>query len=232
MLHFPKVRKDREMNKNNIEVSVKEAAEMIGVSTRSIINYIKAKEIAAIKVGKSWFIKESSLIAFSQRHGISIGQNNNNDEPETEDNTENHSLQEEVTPVTLKSKDSRQAKNKKARYIIKNLKLYEIAHKAFQMQNWIQLDNSKTPPQLLTKLYDLKLAALELIGAGYHSFDKKDKRNLYNQSREKVGGILALLYSDEELEKAWGSEIKFMENQLLAAYSSLIRKMEKRNEKQ
>ena len=220
------------MNKNNIEVSVKEAAEMIGVSTRSIINYIKAKEIAAIKVGKSWFIKEPSLIAFSQRHGISIGQNNNNDEPEPDDNPENHSLQEEATPVTIKSKDSRQPKNKKARYIIKNLKLYEIAHKAFHMKKWTELNSDQSQTQLLLKLYDLKLAALELIGAGYHSFDKKEKRNLYNQSREKVGGILALLYFDEKLEKAWATEIKFMENELLAAYSSLIRKMEKRNEKQ
>jgi excisionase family DNA binding protein len=224
VLCFPKVRKDREMSKNNIEVSVKEAADMIGVSTRSIINYIKAKEIAAIKVGKSWFIKEPSLIAFAQRHGLS----NNQDIDETQ-----AVLQEEAAPVTTtKTKDTVFSKNKKAKYIIKNLKLYELAHKAFHMKKWTELNNDQAQTQLLLKLYDLKLAALELIGAGYHSFDKKEKRNLYNQSREKVGGILALLYFDEKLEKAWATEIKFMENQLLAAYSSLIRKMEKRNEKQ
>lgn len=52
----------------HLEFTVSEAAEKLGVSARSIINYIKHKEIDAVKVGKSWFIKGPSLDAFTKRY--------------------------------------------------------------------------------------------------------------------------------------------------------------------
>lgn len=122
---------------------------------------------------------------------------------------------------------------KKKQYIINTLKLYEIATKAFAMKKWQELEKIKVNELSLPmqRIRTLKLDALELVGAGHDSFDKKEKRNLYNQSREKIGAILAILYIDLKVKELWSDEVYFIENQLLAAYSSLIRKMEKTNEK-
>jgi len=48
------------MTKRNREASVQEAANHLGVTSRSILNYIREKEIEAIKVGKTWFSKLES----------------------------------------------------------------------------------------------------------------------------------------------------------------------------
>lgn len=50
-------------NNSESEVTVGQAADFLGVTTRTVLNYIQAKEIEAIKVGKSWYIKTPSLDA-------------------------------------------------------------------------------------------------------------------------------------------------------------------------
>jgi excisionase family DNA binding protein len=50
-------------NKAN-EVTVEQASALLGVTSRSVINYIKTKEIEAIKVGKVWHINRASLDVF------------------------------------------------------------------------------------------------------------------------------------------------------------------------
>lgn len=121
MIRFGKLRKapGRNMKQENIELSVKEASLLIGVTTRSILNYIKAKEITAIKVGKSWYIKEPSLMAFAKRYGL-IGQEDTLNSTDT-------------TPIEISKKIFPKDKKK---YIINTLKLYEIASKAFSMPRW------------------------------------------------------------------------------------------------
>ena len=52
------------------EASVDEASQVLGVTPRSVINYINTKQIQAIKVGKSWFINRASLEAFKQRYKL------------------------------------------------------------------------------------------------------------------------------------------------------------------
>ena len=221
------------MKKNNIELSVKEASELLGVTTRSILNYIKAKEIMAIKVGKSWFIKEPSLIAFSKKYNLgdfkSDLKNSQEKSGEKEQGPAENSLANSNGPI--KNKPFVRKNPKKKQYIVNTLKLYEIASQAFSMKKWQELEKSNELNLPMQRIHSLKLDALELIGAGYFSFNKNEKRNLYNQSREKTGAILAILYIDLKVKELWSDEVYFIENQLLAAYSSLIRKMEKMNEK-
>jgi excisionase family DNA binding protein len=52
------------------EITVEKAAEMLSVTPRSVINYIKSKDIEAVKVGKNWFIAKASIDAFSRKHGF------------------------------------------------------------------------------------------------------------------------------------------------------------------
>ena len=59
--------------KSNIrktELSVDEAAERLGVSTRTIQSYVQEKKIQALKVGRQWFIDVACLEAFAQKSGF------------------------------------------------------------------------------------------------------------------------------------------------------------------
>ncbi len=44
--------------------TVEEVAEILKVTPRTLYNYIKNKELEAVKIGKYWRIKHSSLQAF------------------------------------------------------------------------------------------------------------------------------------------------------------------------
>ena len=48
------------------DVTVSEAANSLGVTTRSVLNYIKAKEIDALKVGSLGTLKRPLLILFQK----------------------------------------------------------------------------------------------------------------------------------------------------------------------
>lgn len=195
--------------RSNIELTVKEAANSIDVSTRSILNYIKSKEIEAVKVGKRWFIKEPSLRSFAKRYG----------------------LKQDLTRSMADDKENVENRLPKNKHIIASLRLYTISQKAFSLGQWININDKSKLTILETRLITLKLESVELIGAGYLSFNTLEKRDLYSRSRQKIGALLALLYSDENMQKKWSEEIRFIEEELLSAYSALIRKMETISEK-
>lgn len=52
------------------ELSVEAVALQLGVSERSIVNYLKTRRIEGIKVGKKWFIDSASVDVFAQRYGF------------------------------------------------------------------------------------------------------------------------------------------------------------------
>ena len=54
--------------KQQKEATVEEAARLLAVSPRTVINYNNTKQIEAIKVGKSWFIAQMVLSFESWRH--------------------------------------------------------------------------------------------------------------------------------------------------------------------
>ncbi|MCB0342450.1 MAG: helix-turn-helix domain-containing protein [Bdellovibrionales bacterium] len=55
-----------------IEISVREASYRLGLTQRQVRNYIQARKIAAIKVGKEWFVDVASVQAFAQSHRLDI----------------------------------------------------------------------------------------------------------------------------------------------------------------
>ena len=76
----------------------------------------------------------------------------------------------------------------------------------------------------------LKYSAIELLGAGYYSYEPRNKLKLYNQSRQKVGAILALVYFKPEEMVAFKKVINDIEDELLPAYSALIKRIDKKSE--
>lgn len=77
---------------------------------------------------------------------------------------------------------------------------------------------------------ELKNCAIELLGAGYYSFGAKAKTKLYDESRQKIGAFMALIYfylNDAGVVKKIASEVELS---LLPSYSSLIKRLDKKNE--
>ena len=197
------------MKNKDRELTVKDAASFVGVTNRTIINYIKSKEIEAIKVGKNWFIKEPSLHAFAKRYGFSeaLAEDKNDDIDDVEDALIEISEIEKV-PIIIKNK-----------HVLLSLRLYQIAREAFLMTEWKKIE-AQDLTRWEERLSILKFESLEFIGAGYYSFDLKEKIKLYKKSREKIGGIVGIIGSHIEIEKKWANELHFIEGDLLSAYSS------------
>ena len=178
-------------NKQN-ELTVMEASQILGVGQRSVLNYIRSKEISAIKVGKNWFINPVSLDVFKQRYGLnnvsnsSEGLGQQSDLEKIGENKPVESLIEEAPPE-LKSKKLR------SEFSVQNLRLFKIIQDVFLNK---KIDNFFTPEnsEAVTKINQLKIDAVELLGAGFYSFDVRNKIMLYNRSREKIGGILSIIY--------------------------------------
>lgn len=106
--------------KKTSEMSVEEAATHLAVTPRSVINYIKAREIEAIKVGKAWHINLASLDAFKQRYGFE----SNHSETITT-NTENAEKKKDTAQTFRKSNGVQ--KEKRDIYPVSSLRLFQIA---------------------------------------------------------------------------------------------------------
>lgn len=198
------------------EVTVQAASDFLGVTQRTVINYIRAKEIEAVKVGKSWFIKRPSLDAFSQRYGIRAAA------PQQEPK------ETEVPADPPRKEPVEKPEGASANHSVTNLRLFSIAADVLKALTPEALPGESS---FREKVDQLRLQALENLGAGYYSFDPMSKASLYRRSRERVGGILALLYFASNDQQGEQPLIAKIESELMPAYSALIRRMEKKRER-
>ena len=54
------------------EISATVAAQILGVSERTVLNFIRQKQIRAVKVGKSWFVQKDSVEAFKIQRSSAV----------------------------------------------------------------------------------------------------------------------------------------------------------------
>ncbi len=66
---------------------------------------------------------------------------------------------------------------------------------------------------------------LMALGAGYYSYGKK-KASFYSDARARLGALLGLIYADNHLLGENTATIEAVEEKLIPAISSLIKKME------
>jgi excisionase family DNA binding protein len=184
------------------DISVVDAAEKLGVSSRSVLNYIKDKEISAVKVGKSWYINKASLDSFIKRYKFDVS---------------------EIKSPINKYKDDIEKK-----YSVKELRLFKKIKELAPPNCFNELSLNE---DVRIKINDLHLSAIELIGAGYYSFGAANKMHLYEKSREKMAGIIAILYGVKTQEDKIQILLNSIEEELLPVYSSLIKRMDKKIER-
>lgn len=208
--------------KKRIELSVEEASQALGVTPRSVINYIKTKEIEAIKVGKSWYVNQSSLEAFKQRYKLGANYQVKQDSG-IEKSTENPDSERKEFPEKF-------ARERKKANPVHTLRLFQMAKEVLRNINSRDFF-ADSRVDLHKKFLDLKTEALELLGAGFYSYDNKLKARLYDHSRAKVGGMLSLVYFYQSDLQNLPDVILKIESELMPAFSSLIRKLEIKSER-
>lgn len=206
------------------EITVQDAARLIGVSPRTILNYLKTKEIEGIKVGKSWFLRAASVDAFCLRHGFMAKRLSENMESDTEIAENSLGVAENSEPPTENPKTVIDRK-----FSISKLRLFEKLLSLFEKYDGQGLFSDN--PELTQRYLILKFDCLEAIGSGYYSFNPKDKLRFYASSREKMGAILALCYCERSFVSTQPDFFNRVEDDILPAYSALIKRIDKKNER-
>lgn len=203
---------DKKITKNT-QINVSMTSKMLGLSERTVLNYINSKEIEAVKVGKQWHVNRASVEAFRQKYGFKAATTA----------TETTQTSSDVCQRTRPKSDAFSCK----RSNLDSLRCFQLCKTAFEMPKWNPLETGDDYSK--ERLVFLKYKALESLGSGYHCFNSATKGLHYETSRSAIGAILAHLKAEKtEVQTSWNAEIAFLQDNLLPAYTALIKKIERR----
>jgi excisionase family DNA binding protein len=198
------------------EITVEVVAAQLGVSERSVVNYLKTRRIEGIKVGKKWFIDAASVDAFASRYGFS---------PKPIPVTERTSMEVNTNSVGPDSK-SAISENQRGQYqsCILQLHVFKLCCEVFSSEAWIKSNSTAFEE----RLHVLKNRVFEELGAGFYSFGAARKSTHYNSARTQIGAMLSLIYFTCKSDPVWSNQLPILESKLLPAFSALLRKIERR----
>jgi hypothetical protein len=221
------------MNKRFLEVSVKNASYLLGVTERSIINYIKDRRIVGTKVGKEWFVDRASIEAFALKYGFEINESpvahQNQIEPNLEAsiNTPLHQIQkneflQEKVLTPFASQEGRNPIKIRQQKGVQNLRAFILLKNTLGcFPNCFSENN-----HFKEKLNQLSYSIIENLGSGFHAYEDQEKIWYYQKARAGLGALIAvskLIINPTETEIKLFSEMEFV---VLPAISSLIRVIE------
>jgi hypothetical protein len=197
-----------------VEVDVKFAARHLGTTPRTVINYLKSRQLEGEKVGKEWHIRTESLFRLRPRMA---------------------SLKEVVLPAVENPKSKSQFEKEKrkagsgANWSLTKAKRHPMKLRSFaHLKEAVDLLN-RDRTELSDQDAEFLQNALEEIGddlgAGYYSFGPM-KRKLYLRARIRAGRVVSrsILY-----ESPQGMIMAFC--QLADSISFLCRNLDRRKVK-
>jgi len=160
------------------EISATVAAQILGVSERTVLNFIRQKQLRAIKVGKSWFVEKASV------EDLRIQRSNYmTSEPQTQESQPKESFLE-GKPISSEPQKTRAKgyeplqESGRSRGGVQGLNVYRLAVEIFSKQGWGSISSSEVffmggmiPMDVWKqRAAYLQFMVLESLGAGYHSF--------------------------------------------------------------
>lgn len=193
------------------EVDVEFSAHYLGVSPRTIVNYLKTKQLLGVKVGKKWFIKKEGLLKIRP-----FGQ----------------TLKETIIPDEENPLSAHQEKMRS-----KNKKLNEWELKKRPKKTPLGLLSFGRAKESLLILEEIKeeleqdninfykeelLSIVDDLSAGFYSFGLT-KRKLYGRARVKAGRITGRALV-QELPQGFNVSLMY----LVESIARLCHKMEDR----
>lgn len=210
-----------------------EAAQLLQVTERSILNFIRGHQIRATKVGKSWFLDKASVLAFqAERLTSHVGVSEKSvtvSEKRALVSENNVPVSETTSAVSEKLKG-----NRRPRLGLSGLNCYHLAVEIFTREAWgavasdsFHLNSIPSKDIFVSRLLTLQLQILEALGAGFHTFGGT-KTSHYGSARAAAGRLLALVSANKSLRGALENERELNEEKLLPALIALQRTAEKR----
>jgi excisionase family DNA binding protein len=219
------------------EISATAAAQILGVSERSVLNFIRQKQLRAVKVGKSWFVEKASVedLQIQRSNYMTL-------EPQTHESQTKEPLLA-VKPISSEPQKPR-AKGYESpqesglsRGGVQGLNVYRLAVEIFSKEGWGSMASSEafwggiiSMDVFKQRLASLQLLVLESLGAGYHSFGA-GKVMQYGKARSAAGSLLALISAEESIRVKLAAERDAISEKLLPALVALQRTAEKRGAK-
>ncbi|MEI8028073.1 MAG: helix-turn-helix domain-containing protein [Pseudomonadota bacterium] len=220
------------------EISATVAAQILGVSERTVLNFIRQKQIRAVKVGKSWFVQKDSVEAFKiQRSSSMIMGPQTTGIEQIEPLLEVKPISSEPQKTRAKGFESPQDSGR-SRGGVQGLNVYRLAVEIFSKEGWGSMSSSESffmggmiPMDVWKqRATSLQLLVLESLGAGYHSFGV-GKVMQYGKARSAAGSLLALISAEESIRVKLAVEGNAISEKLLPALVALQRTAEKRGAK-
>ena len=181
------------------EVGLSEAAGLLGVSEKTIRNYIKLKKLKAVKVAKSWYIDKASLLAIGDHISPSA----------------------EAKPMpAAAARDEGQgtAGGTAAIHKLACYRLFLNASERFEYSN--EADG-------LAEFFKGQCRdTLAYLGAGYYAYGR-NKKSYYEMARGAIGKIIAVLAADAALYQRHYKTAQNLEHDVLPAFGALMRKLDR-----
>jgi excisionase family DNA binding protein len=233
-------------------LNVSQAAFFLGVSERTIINYLHEGRIGShSKKGNRWLIPEVELLKFEKKNhpqGVKlvIEDLKTNSQKENQTQTQDQSPSQndksnQINFLETKRKET-QVKDKEVRERVEplqrieekssffNLKSFEILKKGPWLDYAKSIDHIKKLNLAMGhQLESLVIEMVSCLGFGYVSFHQETKLEKYEQARGMVGSFLMLLevvkkvyLHDKEIEESLNEVNLFFEKDLLPSIASLI----------
>lgn len=196
------------------EVDVGFAARYLGTTERTIINYLKARQLSGEKVGKKWFIKSESLLRL-RPYGTAL---------------EQAVLPSEENPKSIRQHENENRKNRrpgKDWNLVKSSKrnpanLNGFAH-VVEALDILERNEEDFHPEQSDFFKNALMEIGDDLGAGYYSFGLT-KRKLYARARIRSGRLV----SRALLQKA-PKGLTMILCQVAEAVSFLCRSLEKKS---
>lgn len=232
----------RSPKNHGVEVSVTDAAQILQVTERTVLNFIREKRIIAVKVGKSWFVDHASILTLKAGRSPADSAEGVTNSSRVEPNraeyfSEKMVVSEKLPSVSEKSRavSEKQSAGGRSRLGIRGLNCYRLAVDIFARESWCAGDSSDafslggaiSKELLINRIGVLQLQILETLGAGYHSFGNA-KVTQYGKARAAAGSLLALISASGTIGGALEAERAAVEEKLLPALIALQRTAEKR----
>ena len=167
------------------EISVEEAAKILGISSRSVTNYLSSRQLEGVKVGKKWFVKSTSVLAIRPQgmplHEIKL--------PALEEPRSKHQVEKQP------GKKWEPLKEKTSQRGLQKLSAFIRLHNAYLF--FLQIAQEIENPAICTFIKTELESVTGDVGAGYYSFGPM-KLKLYTRARIKMGRLVSIVLLNNE----------------------------------
>lgn len=212
-------------------MTVRQAAESLGCSERTVLNYLRQGKLKGKKQGKRWVVEADTVAEL-------VG--DAEPEPTLEELSEPFGKEvsvpksEEVVSETSESDEPELAGLDGKKWSYRHLAAFNTLFPVVRDALSLLIDKSEALPEpISSRAIDSGLGCLQRLGAGYHAYRHRDKVARYQEAREAVMSFSVALYLAGHLSRGEAEGLKRYSAKVERAgarLSGLIRTLERKHD--